>query len=115
MPSPRSDAKTMYLASVKKFNAAKELETLAKKLEEYAKHEKYKTHELAKSLKRYANSQGKGRHRRRTIHRRNPVRHRTASKILGRKRRPMYTIRLSPSRKVGRSKTRRVCSHRKNN
>jgi hypothetical protein len=114
MPSPRPDPKTMYLASVKNFNAAKELETLAKKLEEYARHEKYKTHELAKSLKRYADSQGKGR-RRRTMRRRRPLRHIKVSKMLGRKRRrPIHTIKLRRSpHKIARSKTRRVCGHRK--
>ena len=109
MPSP-PDARTMYLASVKNLNAVKELEKLAKKLEEYAKHEKYKTHELAKSLKRYAKTEGKGAGRR-TMYRRNPLRRRTSSKRIGRKRRPMYTIRLSPSRTSRQSKTRRVCSH----
>ena len=116
MPSPRPDPKTMYLASVKKYNAAKELETLAKKLSEYARHEKHKTHELAKSLKRYADShKAKGR-RRRTMHKRRPLRRRTLSNMLarGRRRNPMmYTIRLRSPHKVARSKTRRVCPHRK--
>ena len=117
MLSPRQDAKTMYLESVKKYNAAKELETLAKKLSKYARHEKYKTHQLAKSLKRYADSHKvKDRRRRRTIHKRRPLRRRTLLNVLarGRRRNPMmYTIRLRSPHKVARSKTRRVCGHKK--